>query len=158
MKKKLVSLCCTALSLFALNQVSFAQNQTTPTNNVQNKSPLGLQIRPNLIGLWQLKPYNSQCIEYYNFQENEQLVVNSGQEWVLAHYHYQYPEHHQESLPILHLSMLYDNNEMDCSGSKEDQTHEETAHFIKWNTPHQFELCNKEDGTSCWVQLNRILP
>lgn len=156
MKKSLLSLSCVGFALLAFTSPNIYASNATATP--ANPSPLGLQIRPNLIGLWALKQPNMQCTEYYNFQENEKLVVNSGKEWVLANYTYEYPAYHQESLPIMYLTMLYDNTEEDCAGSRQDQSNEESSHYIKWNTPHEFELCAKADGTNCWVKLNRILP
>lgn len=87
------------------------KNKVQPTNTIK------ISLRPEIVGLWSMPiPNNKQCIEYYNFKSNNNLVVKSGAEWSTGLYEYQPNQQMDNKQAILTLNIQYDNNQLDCSG------------------------------------------
>lgn len=116
--------------------------------------------RPEIIGLWGMEIQNQkQCTEYYNFRGSNEVVINSAKEWSTGLYDYRpSPDNTHTTLPVLIIQVVYDNNEIDCSGNKQDQSKEINQFFVKWNSPNNIEFCMTEKGEHCLVTLNRVLP
>ena len=132
------------------------------TDSKKALTPSGLiniVTRPEIMGLWGMEiPANQQCIEYYNFRQNNHLVIKSDEEWSIGQYQYQAPNNRSEQLPALVMQIKYDNNQKDCSGVVIDQTGEVQQFFVKWVNNQQIQFCANNNGENCFATLNRFLP
>ena len=61
-------------------------------------------------------------------------------------------------LPALILQVKFDNNQVDCSGSQEDQTGEMSQYFVKWQGPSTINFCANDKAQQCFATLRRVLP
>lgn len=96
----------------------------------------------------------SQCREIYYFGADNEMWAVSGKERTYARYLVTHPE---QGLPIIAIKTIYDNNEIDCSGNKVDQTDEALIAFFK-HEGNQMQWCADPDGKECFMSFNRILP
>lgn len=142
----------------------------TIAETVENTNPVPVQqeakantirvtTRPEIMGLWGMEIANNRkCVEYYNFRGMSEVAIKSGQEWSYGMYDYQPSEDHKERLPALILQIKYDNNEVDCSGQKQDQAGEVSQYFVNWTDDSTINFCTSEKGEKCFATLRRILP
>lgn len=131
---------------------------TQDAQNSANTQPIRIITKSEITGLWGMEiPNNKKCVEYYNFKSENVVMVKSGQEWSNGIYDYQ-PSQDSQVLPALTLQIQYDNNEVDCSGQRIDQTGEVSQYFVKWQTPRQIQFCSNEKPDQCFATLRRILP
>ena len=123
-------------------------------------STINIVLRPEIMGLWAMDiPENPQCHEYYNFKNENELIIKSSDEWTVGQYQYQPPADISVSTAgILTMHIQYDNNQKDCSGNQTDQSNEIQQFFIKWNNPRQIQFCADEKYSQCFATLNRRLP
>jgi len=129
-------------------------NQFQPTINT-----IRVSTRPEIVGLWGMNlNLKNQCIEYYNFKSNNQLVVKSAKEWSTGFYEYEPRVNGDDQRDTLTIHITYDNNEVDCSGSQVDQSDELSQYSVKWKNAKSFELCNIEKVDECFATLKRVLP
>ncbi|WOE32292.1 MULTISPECIES: hypothetical protein [unclassified Acinetobacter] len=129
------------------------KNKVQPTNTIK------ISLRPEIVGLWSMPiPNNKQCIEYYNFKSNNNLVVKSGAEWSTGLYEYQPNQQMDNKQAILTLNIQYDNNQLDCSGNRIDQSGEISQYLIKWRNARSFELCNTDKSSQCFAVLHKVSP
>lgn len=120
---------------------------------------ISIKNRPLIAGLWMMPIADRGCIEYYNFQENGEFVIKSEQEWTSGSYEYTLPPLGDPSLPMLVMKINHDNNQVDCSGNKIDQSNEVQQQFVRWSSDQRnIEFCNNAEGQQCYVGLNRLLP
>ena len=128
--------------------------KTPPKNEVE------VVNRPLIAGLWGMTIPNVSCIEYYNFKENGEFIVKSAGEWSWGKYVYQLPEMEAmaTTLPQLTLGILYDSNDMDCSGNQINQTGEVQQEYVKWISPSHIKFCATADGQQCPLELHKVLP
>ena len=156
MKKTLLGM------LFMLTSSVLMANTPSQPEDTQasNQNNIRVTTRPEIVGLWGMEiPNNKKCTEYYNFRGSNEVVVNSGKEWSIGLYDYQpSPDNTLEKPPALIMQIKYENNEMDCSGRKEDQSGEVTQYFVKWNNSNTINFCASEKGDQCFATLHRILP
>ena len=103
-------------------------------------------------------PNNHKCVEYYNFKSNSDVVIKSGAEWSTGIYDYQPSTDKNVQLPALILQVKFDNNQVDCSGSQEDQTGEMSQYFVKWQSPSTINFCANDKAQQCFATLRRVLP
>ncbi|OTG57614.1 hypothetical protein B9T36_13710 [Acinetobacter sp. ANC 4204] len=133
-------------------------NQTEVTQ-ASNQNNIRVMTRPEIVGLWGMElPNNRKCVEYYNFKSNSDVVIKSGEEWSTGIYDYQPSNDQNVQLPALILQVKYDNNEVDCSGLKEDQSGEMSQYFVKWKSPSTINFCANDKGQQCFATLRRVLP
>ena len=97
---------------------------------------------------------SAQCRELYNFAADNEIWSVSGKEWTYGRY---LITHREEGLPIIAIKTVYDNNEVDCSGSQIDQSNEALIAFLN-HDGNQMQWCADPDGTECFMNFNRILP
>ena len=97
---------------------------------------------------------SAQCRELYNFAADNEMWSVSGKEWTYGRY---LITHREEGLPIIAIKTVYDNNEVDCSGSQIDQSNEALIAFLNHDGNHM-QWCADPDGTECFMNFNRILP
>ena len=97
---------------------------------------------------------SAQCRELYNFSADNEMWSVSGKEWTYGRY---LITHREEGLPIIAIKTVYDNNEVDCSGSQIDQSNEALIAFLN-HDGNQMQWCADPDGTECFMNFNRILP
>ena len=97
---------------------------------------------------------STQCRELYNFAADNEMWSVSGKEWTYGRY---LITHREEGLPIIAIKTVYDNNEVDCSGSQIDQSNEALIAFLN-HDGNQMQWCADPDGTECFMNFNRILP
>ena len=97
---------------------------------------------------------SAQCRELYNFAADNEMWSVSGKEWTYGRY---LITHREEGLPIIAIKTVYDNNEVDCSGSQIDQSNEALIAFLN-HDGNQMQWCADPDGTECCMHFNRILP
>ena len=140
-----------------------AMPSTAAQNDAQSAklsaNTIRIFTRPEIMGLWGMEiPNNKQCVEYYNFKNNNEVIIKSNQEWSYALYDYQPSEDIKEKLPALILQVRYDNNQTDCSGRKEDQSGEISQYFVQWKNNHTINFCATEKGEECFATLKRVLP
>lgn len=122
-------------------------------------STVSVVTRPLIAGLWAMPIPKTNCVEYYNFQENGEFFIRSAAERVTGKYDYSLPELGEDKLPLLTVHILYDNLQADCSGHAIDQRNETQQQFIKWsNPPYQIQFCSTVDGSRCEVTLAKVLP
>ncbi len=96
------------------------------------------------------------CYERYNFGADNKVVTSSGAEWTVGEYIYQ---HADEGLPVLAINTLYDNNEVDCSGQRIDQTGEAMLAYVDYQADtNKMRWCADEAGRQCFITLHRLLP
>ena len=97
---------------------------------------------------------SAQCRELYNFAADNKMWSVSGTEWTYGRY---LITHREEGLPIIAIKTVYDNNEVDCSGSQIDQSNEALIAFLN-HDGNQMQWCADPDGKECFMNFNRILP
>lgn len=126
----------------------------------QAENSIRIVTRPEILGLWGMEiPSNKQCVEYYNFRGENEVVVNSDREWSVGLFEYQpSADVTQNQLPTLVMQMNYENNQKDCSGNQVDQAGELSQYFVQWSNPNQINFCASEKGSECFATLNRVLP
>ncbi len=62
-------------------------------------------------------------------------------------------------LPALILQVKFDNNQVDCSGSPEDQTGEMSQYFVEMAKSHRtINFCANDKAQQCFATLRRVLP
>jgi len=96
----------------------------------------------------------SQCRELYNFAADNEVWTVSGKELTYGRY---LITHREEGLPVIAIKTIYDNNEVDCSGNKIDQTDEALIAFVN-HDGNQMQWCADPDGNECFMNFNKILP
>lgn len=163
MKKIVLAISTVLWSVSAMantNQTILATE--TDSGAVQQAPASGLiniVTRPEIMGLWGMEiPTSKQCVEYYNFRQDNGVVIKSADEWSLGQYQYQVPSNRSEQLPALVMQIKYDNNEKDCSGNQVDQTGEVQQFFVKWINQQQIQFCANHNGENCFATLHRSLP
>lgn len=114
---------------------------------------LNIQSNPNKDLIASPKVSN-QCRELYNFAADNEVWTVSGKELTYGRY---LITHREEGLPIIAIKTIYDNNEVDCSGNKIDQTDEALIAFVN-HDGNQMQWCADPDGNECFMNFNRILP
>ncbi|MBO6224791.1 MAG: hypothetical protein J6N72_04965 [Psychrobacter sp.] len=114
---------------------------------------LNIQSNPNKDLIASTKVSN-QCRELYNFAADNEVWTVSGKELTYGRY---LITHREEGLPIIAIKTIYDNNEVDCSGNKIDQTDEALIAFVN-HDGNKMQWCADPDGNECFMNFNRILP
>ncbi|CAG68576.1 MULTISPECIES: hypothetical protein [Acinetobacter] len=146
---------------------SFAMAETVSTPATSDEAPsldlspntIKIVSRPEIMGLWGMEiPNNKKCVEYYNFRNANEVFVKSGQEWSYGVYDYQPSPDKNEQLSALIMQIKYDNNEVDCSGQKVDQSGEVSQYFVHWKNANTIDFCANEKGQQCFATLRRVLP
>lgn len=97
---------------------------------------------------------SAQCRELYNFAADNEMWSVSGKEWTYGRY---LITHREEGLPIIAIKTVYDNNEVDCSGSQIDQSNEALIAFLN-HDGNQMQWCADPEGNECFMSFNRVLP
>ena len=59
-------------------------------------------------------------------------MIKSGEEWSYGIYEYQPSDDPKEQLSALVMQIKFDNNKVDCSGQKQDQTGDISQYFVQW--------------------------
>jgi hypothetical protein len=126
----------------------------------QDQNSIRISTRPEILGLWGMEmPKDKKCVEYYNFRGGNQVVVHSAKEWSTGMFEYQpSPDNTLSTLPTLVMQVNYENNEVDCSGNKVDQSGEISQYFVQWKNNNQINFCASELGKDCFATLRRVLP
>lgn len=157
---KSVSLIALLLGFTSVSHADLPVQAPQQNIEVQKDNSIGVYTRPEILGLWGMDiPQNKKCVEYYNFRNGNEVVVNSAKEWSIGQFDYQpSPDNTLTKLPTLMMQVNYENNEMDCSGNQIDQSGELSQYFVKWNSPNQINFCATEQGNDCFATLKRILP
>ena len=96
----------------------------------------------------------NQCRELYNFGADNEMWAVSGKESTYGRY---LVTHREEGLPVIAIRTVYDNNEVDCSGNKVDQTDEALIAYLN-HDGNQMQWCADPDGKECFMNFNRVLP
>lgn len=148
--------------MVSLSMTTFAQDNVKnglDKNKVQSTNTVKVSLKPEIVGLWGMPiPNNKKCTEYYNFQSNNNLIVNSGAEWSTGFYEYQPNQDADDKQSMLMINIKYDNNQTDCSGNRIDQTDEVSQYLVKWRDAKSFELCSVEENSNCFAILRKISP
>lgn len=126
----------------------------------QSDNAIRIDTRPEILGLWGMDiSKKNKCTEYYNFRAYNEVVVNSAKEWSVGLFEYQpSPDNTLEKLPTLVMQIKYENNELDCSGNRVDQSGELSQYFVKWKNRNEINFCATDSGQQCFATLRRILP
>lgn len=97
------------------------------------------------------------CKERYNFAADNEVIVTSGGEWSYGHYVYRYLD--DDSLPMIAMRTVYENNKMDCSGNQIDQAGEAMFAFVRYMPEkNRMHWCVNKEGTECFMSLRKLLP
>lgn len=124
---------------------------TQNENRAVNIQPNAANANRNLVASARK---SNQCRELYNFAADNEVWTVSGKELTYGRY---LITHREEGLPIIAIKTIYDNNEVDCSGSQIDQTDEAMIAFVN-HDGNQMQWCADPDGNECFMNFNRILP
>lgn len=146
-----VLLLMNAAPLFAASPQSQEKAQSSQANDIVIVS------RPAIYGLWAMSLPNTTCTEYYNFKENNAVVVNSASEWSTGVYEYQ-PSPEDSQIGALALQMKFDNNQKDCSGQMIQQSGDLSQYYVRWKDLNHIQFCASTDPKQCPVSLKRLLP
>ena len=148
---------CLSMSVSATDKQESKASQENQFRSSVNT--VKISLKPELVGLWGMEmDKKNQCVEYYNFKSNNELVVKSGKEWTTSFYEYEPMVDMDDQINILTIQVNYDNNEIDCSGDQVNQTGELSQYNVKWKTPKTIEFCSTEQKDQCFATLNRVLP
>lgn len=159
MKKAYLTILLILCSSMAMANENNAVIATEQIDRADNSNPIRITTRPEIVGLWGMQiSNNKKCVEYYNFKSNNNVIIKSGQEWSSGIYDYQSSQEERGLLPALVLQIKYDNNQVDCSNYKEDQTGETSQYFVQWKNASTINFCNNEKAEQCFATLRRILP
>lgn len=113
------------------------------------------KVAPNTATSTNVKTKKSiQCRELYNFGSDNEMWAVSGKEWTYGRY---LVTHREEGLPIIAIKTVYDNNEVDCSGNKIDQTDEALIAYLN-HDGNEMQWCADPDGKECFMNFHRVLP
>jgi hypothetical protein len=63
-----------------------------------------------------------------------------------------------QTLQKLFSNPEFDNNKVDCSGQKQDQTGDVSQYFVQWKNDHTINFCSTAKGEQCFATLRRVLP
>ena len=115
-------------------------------------TPCWAMAQPSLVGQWVMPvPNNAQCSEFYDFKDNGEVNIRSGLERVSGRYEVL----ETLGLPQVNVLFIEDNQMPDCFGSNEDQTNQQTTHYLKWESDNHVRYCNDVLGQNCPVGLIR---
>lgn len=112
---------------------------------------------PSFFGLWQLQledQSDPSCQEQIYFAQNNQFTVQSGAEFGYGEYRV---VHHNQSYPSLALKIIYENNQVDCSGQQIDQSGEMNLAYVKQDG-NKMQWCTDRQGQDCPMTFYRVLP
>ncbi|KIE85743.1 hypothetical protein [Acinetobacter pittii] len=148
-----------ACSSLAVAETATQQTAEQPVRTASNPNAIRIVTRPEIMGLWGMEiPNNKKCVEYYNFRSSNDVVIKSGQEWSYGIYEYQPSDDPKEQLAALVMQIKFDNNKVDCSGQKQDQTGDVSQYFVQWKNDHTINFCSTAKGEQCFATLRRVLP
>ncbi|AUZ04426.1 MULTISPECIES: hypothetical protein [Vitreoscilla] len=106
----------------------------------------------NLVGSWAMPvPNNAQCSEYYRFEADGNLQINSALERISARYEVK----NTAGLPQMNVVFVEDNGMVDCFGNGANQSGQSTTHFLKWENANHVRYCSDALGQNCPVSLYR---
>lgn len=142
----------------APSKTTLSETMQKDDESDQNDNKIVIVARPQIAGLWGMTIPDAQCIEYYNFMENGDVVVKSGKEWSYGKYLYQVPAQSEPGSPVLVMQIKYDNLQTDCSGNAIDQRGEQQQQYVKWTGSSSMEFCGAQEGKQCFASLKRVLP
>ncbi|MGO2339783.1 MAG: hypothetical protein ACTH5M_04190 [Psychrobacter sp.] len=97
---------------------------------------------------------SNQCRELYNFGADNEMWAVSGEEFTYSRY---LVTHREEGLPVIAISTVYDNNEVDCSGNQVDQSGEALIAFLN-HDGNQMQWCADPEGNECFMNFHKVLP
>lgn len=147
--------------LFFMSAASFAASPATTQQKAKlppaPANDIVIVTRPAIYGLWAMALPNTTCKEFYNFKENNAVVVNSAAEWSTGMYEYQ-PSVEDNKIGALAIQMKFDNNQKDCSGEAIQQSGELSQYYVRWQDPNNIQFCSSADPKQCPVALKRLLP
>ena len=101
-----------------------------------------------------LQAKNTQCRELYYFGADNEMWAISGAERTYGRY---LVTHGEEGLPIIAIQTVFDNNEVDCSGNKVDQTNEALLAYLDHND-NKMQWCADPEGKDCFMTFTKVLP
>ena len=120
--------------------------------NIKNKlTPESATAKAPILANTEL---SGQCREVYNFAADNEMWAVSGKEWTYGRY---LVTHLDEGLPVIAMKTVYDNNEVDCSGNKIDQTNESFIAFLK-HQGNEMQWCADAEGKECFMSFHRVRP
>ncbi|WP_228285043.1 hypothetical protein [Acinetobacter rathckeae] len=134
-----------------------AEPSAVTKSKVKADGEITIVQRPVISGLWGMTIPNTQCVEYYNFKENNKVVVNSDQEWSTGLYEYQ-PSADNGPVAGLALQITSNNSQPDCSGKTMPASNEVLQYYVRWQDANNIQFCGSNESRSCVVGLRRILP
>ncbi|MEG0488510.1 MAG: hypothetical protein RR575_11320 [Acinetobacter sp.] len=135
MKKKLI-----ALSLL-MSIVGVSKAETASVMQVLQKTPQ-----------WGLVQTGTACIENYRFLPSGEVLISSNQERVSGTYSFISKENSFE-LPAVVIGFQTDNQQPDCTGSRENQAGSSTTNFLKKESDQKIYFCIDSLGKNCPVYL-----
>lgn len=135
MKKRLVVLS------FLMSIVGVAKAETASVMQILQKTPQ-----------WGLVQTGTACIETYRFLPSGEVLINSNQERVSGTYSFISKENSFE-LPAVVIGFQTDNQQPDCTGSRENQAGSSTTNFLKKESDQKIYFCIDSFGKNCPVYL-----
>lgn len=135
MKKRLIPLSL----LFVLSGTASAES----TSAID-----ALKKTPN----WGLIQAGTMCVEHYRFLPSGQVFIESNKERVSGTYSFLSQEI-SFKLPALVISFETDNKQVDCAGSRVDQTGTSTTNFLKIESEKKIYFCVDSLGKNCPAYL-----
>lgn len=135
MKKRLVVLS------FLMSIVGVAKAETASVMQILQKTPQ-----------WGLVQTGTACIETYRFLPSGEVLISSNQERVSGTYSFISKENSFE-LPAVVIGFQTDNQQPDCTGSRENQAGSSTTNFLKKESDQKIYFCIDSLGKNCPVYL-----
>ena len=117
------------------------------TINTHKNNPISTSVN--------FTPQND-CQETYTFAEDNKMWSVSGAEWTYGRY---VVSHQEEGLPLIAINTIYDNNEVDCSGNRVDQSGEMMLAFVDYESDIPYmHWCEDKEGKACFMTFKKKLP
>lgn len=101
---------------------------------------------------WGLVQAGIACIEKYRFLPSGEVLIESNQERVSGSYSFITKENSFE-LPAVVIGFQTDNQQPDCTGSRENQVGVSTTNFLKQESDQKIYFCIDSFGKNCPVYL-----
>lgn len=101
---------------------------------------------------WGLVQPGTMCVEHYHFMPSGEVFIESNQERVTGTYSFLSKDNGFE-LPAVVISLVTDNQQPDCVGSRVNQSGTSTTNFLKKESDKKIYFCLDALGKNCPVYL-----
>lgn len=145
-----------SFSIGLISLASILAGVDAGTSSDVNMAQIVKHDYPVIAGQWEIEldKDTTECREIYNFDKDDLVVTTSAKEWTYGKY---FIKHNDNGLPMIGIQTTYDNNQVDCSGIKVDQTGESLMVFLNYQQNEMY-WCADPNGKQCTTKFTRVLP